>query len=358
MNRFVHRKLSILFWLITIPLSVIAFAAEEPPEPPKAWGKGDSFTARPATRSVTLTGYTRARRVVDIISEEAGRCVSVTADIGDTISKDGVFAVLDQTFTNLDIDRNQVDQNRLENTIAYHAKEVRRYNELVKRNTAAQSSLDELQNKLDQSRFQLQALKVQEADLKERRKRHIIQVPPGWTVTQREVEAGQWIPVGKHLGRAGDFRTLLVPFSLSPDEFRAIGKLKGATELHFHDDGKEGVTLRAGVERISPAFDPETRKISVDLSVRQGLAEKRGGLRSELTLQIPDNSETVLVPTSAVSERYEEFWLTRENGQQVRVVLLDHGPDNTSRVRSPEVSPGDRFKAHPATTYKTDKTIP
>jgi len=26
------------------------------------------------------------------------------------------------------------------------------------------------------------------------------------------------------------------------------------------------------------------------------------------------------------------------------VVLLDHGPQNTSRIRSDEVKPGDRFK--------------
>ena len=52
-------------------------------------------------REVTLTGYTRVRHVMDIVSEEAGRCTRVTADIGDAVGKDGVFAILDKTFIDL-----------------------------------------------------------------------------------------------------------------------------------------------------------------------------------------------------------------------------------------------------------------
>ena len=316
------------------------------------------FSAQPAMRQVALTGYTRARRMVDIVSEEAGRCVKVAADIGDVIGKDGVFAVLDKTYINLAIEKNQVDQKRLKKTIAYNAKEVRRYTQLVSRDTAAQSKLDELQNRLDQSEFQLQALRVEEANLRERRERHVITIPAGWNLVEREVEPGEWVSVGRHLGKAGDYRTLLVPFSLSPEELAALKKLEYGPSLHFPEEGKNGATLKAKVERISPAFDPATRKTTVDLAVSQGLYENRGGLRAQLILMIPDASGAVLVPSSAVSERYEEFWLTRENGQLVRVVLLDRGPNNTSRVRSPEIKPGDKFQVHPDKPDKTDNATP
>ena len=79
----------------------------------------------------------------------------------------------------------------------------------------------------------------------------------------------------------------------------------------------------------------------------KGLEEKRGGLRAELTLKIPDPTGAVLVPASAVAERYEEFWLTKANGDKVRVQYLGRGIQNTLRVRSPEVKPGDTFKVKP-----------
>lgn len=329
--------------IITILQSVETVGSEiVPPSAP-----GDVVVTRPAMRRITLTGYTRARYVMDIVSEEAGRCVKVTADVGDQIGKNGLFAVLDTTFIDLALKKNRVDQARLTNMIAFHAKEAGRFEKLVERETAAQSRLDEIQNKLDQAEFQIKTLKVQETELKERRSRHQIKIPQGWSIIQREVEPGEWVSVGKHLGKAGDFRTLLVPFALSPEEYRALKKLKGPIELVLPGEGQNTISLKASMARISPAFDPETRKINVELAVTETLAENRGGLRAELTLRIPDPSGAVLIPATAVAERYEEFWLTRANGERVRVLFLGEGPDNTYRVRASELKPGDKFRVKP-----------
>jgi RND family efflux transporter MFP subunit len=319
--------------LLLIPLPGASAAAAE-----------DVFVAQPAMRPVTLTGYTRARHVMDIVSEEAGRCIKVTADVGDTIAKDGVFASLDRTYIDLAIRKNRKQQERLENTIQYYGKEAGRFEELVRRESASQSKLDSLGHDLREAELELQGLKVEEATLKERWARHMVRVPSGWTIAERAVEPGEWIAVGRHLGKAGDFQTLLVPFSLSPEEYTALKNLKGLPELHFPDEVEGDTTLKAVLERVSPAFDPETRKISVDLAVRKGLSEMRGGLRAELTLFLPDPSGAVLAPSSAVKERYEEFWLTRPNGEQVRVMVLGNGPQSAIRVRSPHVKPGDKFK--------------
>lgn len=329
--------------IITVLQSVETVGSEiVPPSAP-----GDVVVARPAMRRITLTGYTRARYVMDIVSEEAGRCVKVTADVGDQIGKNGLFAVLDTTFIDLALKKNRVDQARLTNMIAFHAKEAGRFEKLVERETAAQSRLDEIQNKLDQAEFEIKTLEVQETELKERRSRHHIKIPQGWSIIQRDVEAGEWVSVGKHLGKAGDFRTLLVPFALSPEEYRALKNLKGPIELVLPGEGQNTISLKASMARISPAFDPETRKINVELAVTETLAENRGGLRAELTLGIPDPSGAVLIPAAAVAERYEEFWLTRANGERVRVLFLGDGPDSTYRVRASELKSGDKFRVKP-----------
>ncbi|MGD8372412.1 MAG: HlyD family efflux transporter periplasmic adaptor subunit [Syntrophobacterales bacterium] len=337
-----------IFILLLTPIFILLALdtfAQDPSGSPMQEGV---FAAKPAMRQVRLIGYTRARRILDIVSEESGRCIKVTADVGDPIGKDGLFAVLDTTFIDLAIEKNQVNQKRLQNLITYYGKDVKRFQELVDSETAAQSKLDTIQNKMDQAQFEIQNLKVEEAELRERRARHLIKVPEGWTVTERAVEPGEWVSVGKHLGRAGDFRTLLVPFSLSPAEYSTLKKQNGTVELFLPDESEGGRKLKASVERVSLAFDPETRKINIDLAIREGLSDQRGGLRAELTLIIPDPSGAVLVPASAVLERYEEFWLTRANGEKVRVLFLGNGPQGASRVRAPEVRPGDKFKVKAA----------
>lgn len=331
------------FALMALLQSVEAVSSEiVPPSVP-----GEVVVAKPAMHRVTLTGYTRARYVMDIVSEEAGRCVKVTADVGDQIGKNGLFTVLDTTFIDLALKKNQVDQERLMNMIAFHAKEVGRFEKLVERETAAQSRLDEIQNKLDQAKFQIKTLKVQETELKERRSRHFIRIPQGWSIIQRDVEPGEWVSVGKHLGKAGDFRTLLVPFALSPEEYHALKRIEGPIQLSQPSVDHNTTSLKASMARISPAFDPETRKINVELVVTETLTENRGGLRTELTLEMVDPSGAVLIPAAAVAERYEEFWLTRANGEKIRVLFLGDGPDNTYRVRAAKLNPGDKFRLQP-----------
>jgi RND family efflux transporter MFP subunit len=335
-----HEKLSGLLFIVFLIIPLATGAQEEK----SLLAKNNLFTVKAAMREVVLTGYTRARYEMDIVSEEAGRCVKVTTDVGDTVGKDGVFAVLDTTFIDLSIKKNLVDQKKMKNQLAYWAKDVIRYEDLVGRNAAAQSKLDEYRHKRDQVRFQLETMKVEERNLKERRERFTIRVPTGWKIMERRVEPGEWVAVGHNLGKAGDFRTLLVPFSLAPLEYKWLREHKNPIPLFLPDEGESGIEVQAVVERISPDFDPQTRKTGVDLAIREGLSERRGGIRAQLNLMLPDPSGAVLVPRSAMERRYEEFWLTRPNGEHVNVVFLGEGPGDTHRVRSPKVKPGDQFR--------------
>jgi len=108
------------------------------------------------------------------------------------------------------------------------------------------------------------------------------------------------------------------------------------------DMGKDYTKLLSGKDLPCIwAWNPKDKCRSSD---HQRAFNNERGLRAELILELPDISGAVLVPTIALSERYEDFWLTRENGQQVPVVFLRNGTQGISRVQSPKISPGDRFR--------------
>ncbi len=300
--------------------------------------------ARPSWRQVQLTAFTRARAEMPVISEAAGRCLQVPGDVGDAVGPGGVFARLDDVFVRLDQEANQVEQKRLMSRIAYFEKEVGRHAKLVARKSEPQQKLDTLEQDLDQARLQLKALKTQARILAERRERFTVEAPPGWLVVTRQVEPGKWVTAGAVLGRVGDFSTLLVPLALSPAEYHALQKAPRPLILTVPATGAK---LKARVERVSPAFDPTTRKINLDLAVSDGLAEMRGGVRVELTLSMPDPAGAVLLPARAVTERYQEHWLRPEKGPEMRVVLLGPGPDGLVRVGAPGLKPGMRFLLAP-----------
>ncbi len=318
-----------------------AQAKEAAASPAPAKAPARLVKAKPAAQAVTLTGFTRARAEIKLISEVAGRCVSVDAEVGDLIGKKGVFARLDATFTKLELENNLVEQSRLKSRLTYLEKDLKRTRTLVARKSQAQAKLDSEEQKFEQTRLQLRALAVQAKTLRERIARHTIKAPTGWQVMDRKVEPGQWVASGHEVGRVGDFRTLLVPLALTPKEYDALSSLQSIS-LKLPAASRE---VTAKIYRVSPAFDPATRKINLDLAIQDGLTKKRGGLRAELTLHLPDPSGAVWLPTFAVSQRYQEFWLQRPDGSKVRVMVLGPGPEpNTLRLTSPEVSPGQRFR--------------
>ena len=125
-----------------------------------------------------------------------------------------------------------------------------------------------------------------------------------------------------------------------------------AVRLPF--DNTEG---RAALYRISPGYDPVSRKIRVELLLNQptcdSLSLRQGGVQVEVSVKVPDPMRSLLIPASAVLERYEENRLIRENRQEVRVIVLGSapGPDNSGqwlRISSPEIKAGDTFLLHPS----------
>ena len=304
----------------------------------------DTFVAQSAARRSTLTGFTRARNAMTLVAEESGRVETVLADVGDVLGADGRFAVLDATFVRLDLASNRADQERLRSDVDFHKKEMDRYAQLVETRTAAQSTLDSNVRAHQSALQQLRAMQIHERILAERIERFSIVGPPGWQVVTRYVEPGEWINTGEQVAELGRYDVLLAPFALTSAEYRALQQKGDAVNLSLTD---LGVAVPAKVERVSPGFDPQTRKIAVDLEITEGDFEFRGGLRVELVIDLPDPGGAVLVPKTALVKAYEEYFLMTPEGERVRVVLLGSADDGMRRVTGADVSPGDSFLVQP-----------
>lgn len=291
-----------------------------------------------------LTAFTRARTLMTLVSEESGRVHKVLADVGDTLGEQGVFAQLDTTFIELDLEANRADQQRLGSELMYSKKEMERYEQLVRSNNAPQSTLDNNIRAHQSALQQLRAEQIEERVLVERMKRFSLVGPPGWKVVTRFIEPGEWLTNGAKVAELGRYDVLLVPFALSSEEYRALESQGDRVELRLTD---LNLTVPATVARVSPGFDAQTRKINVDLEIGEGDFEFRGGLRTELTLDLPDPGKAVLVPATALVKAYEEHFLVTPDNDRVRVVLLGGADDGMRRVSSPDVRPGDSFLLRP-----------
>lgn len=311
---------------------------------------GSTCRAEVATTTITLTGFTRPRTTLDLTPEVSGRCMEVRADIGQPVPEDTIFARIDSTFIDLELETNRLAVTRTEKSLAFDEKQVKRYRKLVTTKASARTRLEELELQYEQTGLKLRELQTRQKRLRETLARHTLHAPAGWLVIERTLEPGEWVRAGQSVARVGDYRHLVIPVLLRPEELEYLRKT-GDFSLSLVDTGVQGT---GRIWRIAPNFDPATRKTKVDLILSdrtlEQIKEKRGGLRVEIPIRLKDPMHAFLLPAAAVEERYEENWLTRENGETFRVIVL--GPelpatengDRRLRVVSEKINEGDRFR--------------
>ena len=303
----------------------------------------ETFKATQASRVITLTGFTRPRVAMTLVSEESAMCTRVYSDVGDTISKSGHFAELDPTFIKLEIAQLQADLKRLRSDLTYYDKEARRYIKLVKKNTAAQSELDLHIRNFESAEALLRSTQLKLNVDREHLRRYTLRGPVGWRVIKRYIEPGEWVNKGEKVAELGNFKTLLVPYALTIPELK---KVRNSKNLSFRLPDLN-IKVPAKLERISPDFDPETRKVEVDFEISTGDFDFRGGLRTELDIKMPDPGGAVVVPKSALFKAYDDTFIVRPDGVRVKVLVLGDAEDGKVRVSSRAVRSGEEFLVKP-----------
>lgn len=274
-------------------------------------------------------------------TEVAGRVEQVFADIGEAVPKHGKVACLDKTFVNIALaeEKNSVAQHQVD--IDYFEKQVARYRQLVGKNNAAISQLDEYKRSLESSKRQAEAARLRQRRQEEKLKRHCLYAPPDWLLTERAVEPGQWLDVGGHVASLGNYAKLLVPLSLSVEELQALGQTQDQITVDLPDYDQ---VIPARIERISPEFDEKSRKTRVDLLLDKDMPVHRGGIRVDLNLNLPDPDDYFFISEKALDRRFEEVWLERTDGTRLRIEVLSGNASGQARIRSSQIKAGDQFK--------------
>ncbi len=307
-----------------------------------------TFSPQKALRVETLVAYIRPITRMTLSSEVPGRIMRVFADVGQQVPDDGVFALIDPTFAQMDVDALVVERKELESRIVYLTKEAERYRALVAGKHADQSTLDRLEQDLDQALLRRGELEVKIARAGETLDRHTVRAPSGFTVIERHIEPGEWVGSGQALAELGDYRVLVGPFALDAAQLDWVVRHRNALRLRGNGSyGLPAVGFDAWLHEISPDFDQQTRKTNVEIAFKPERQDIYGGMRVELDVRLPDRAGTMLVPPQSLIKRYEQYWLTKPDNTRQSVVLLGAEPDGRLRVFSPELDEKQKYMLEP-----------
>jgi multidrug efflux pump subunit AcrA (membrane-fusion protein) len=268
-------------------------------------------------------------------SEVNARAELVNYDVGGTIGKLPLIeldtAFIEQALNSAEarLLQLEVSLERAEARALYLEREFNRIDMLHRDDRATGIRRDASEQEMVQARLGVSAVRAELAvaratfnELDERRERHYIFAPKGWVVIARMVEPGEVVSPGKPIAQAADFRRLVVPFAVSMEELEALKAIKGDIEVRV-----EGTKARARINWINPAFDEQTRKTHLELSLRSYKGEKRGGLKVTVPLKV--KAEGLLVPKAALVSRYGNPRVKlAASGEMVQVIIISESTEH------------------------------
>ncbi len=306
-----------------------------------------------AQKEVTLKGYTRSETKATLSSEVSGKVLAVNYEIGD-ITATLPIIVIDTTFVDFTIKRTQYAIDVLQTTLkrhrsraAYLNKEYQRISTLFKQNSTPETRRDSAAEDLQQAELQAASTALQITqhqtelqELKERRRRHRITAPAGWVVTRKFVENGEIVQPDEPLVEIADYRRLVVPLVVNSEEINAISAMPRPLKAYI-----EGHPVMADIHWINPAFDEKTRKMNVELFLKDYHGERRGGLVFSLPLSIA--SAGLRVPREAVISRYENPRVQlKDSGELVPIIILDQNDAYVVIAEDGKLLPGTTLKVN------------
>lgn len=289
-----------------------------------------NLEVEPATRRITLQGYTTAIETSTIAAEVSGRVEQIHYDVGECIAEKPLLGI-DTTFVDLDLAEMEIrlqqlhtEQAKARSRLAWLEREHQRQQYLTEEGGLAPSSYDNIKQQRDQARLDVQALQQQQAQLLNQRRRlqqqlvrHTPVAPRNWCVVTRHVNSAEWVTAGTPLFTLGNFQRLQAEFSLDSMHLKALQQALQRGTLQASIDS---TPVSCRLYSINPAFDPESRKTRIELEVLNPPLH-RGGLLLRLQFSIPEAGFNI--PLQALHNRYDH----------PRVVLADTGTSVAVEIR-------------------------
>ncbi|WP_322789192.1 efflux RND transporter periplasmic adaptor subunit [Thiohalocapsa halophila] len=278
-------------------------AAEEPRREPRGHLVTTVVTERaPVSTQHERPGTLRLRRVVRLYAEEEGRIEQLEVFEGDRVARGELLVRLED-----DVLRAELDKTRA--TLAQERLDLKRFQDLAKRNAASQDDLAQARTALALAEADLKLLEIRLADTR-------ITAPFAGVITERLAEPGDFVTKNTQL------LTLADPDSLAAEVYVSELVLPHISEgdpARIRIDALGSRRFAGEILRIHPTLSEANRQAEVEIRFETIPDGARAGqfVRAELATAAV---ERLLVPFRALrQDRDGQFvWVMDAEGQAAR----------------------------------------
>jgi RND family efflux transporter MFP subunit len=267
--------------------------------------------------NIALTGSLRPKESVDVMPRIAGRIVKINVEIGQSVARGTLLAVIEDDEIKQQIERSKASIAVVEASIAQrdaelqNAKvELERKKKLVEEGILSRTELDGLETRYRVAQSQLDLVRAQrrqsEAELRElniRRDQTRIFSPISGIIARRHVDTGAMVSSGTPIVTVVSVSPMVVAAMASE---RDIPRIRRGTAVKVTIDSLPDQSFAGRVMRIVPLLDPQTRNGQVEIEIPNRGHLLKGEMFARIELNLGSERETTLLPRDALVYRGDQ----------------------------------------------------
>jgi membrane fusion protein, multidrug efflux system len=230
-----------------------------------------------------------------------GKIIERKVDVGATVKKGQVLALLDPADTDLRLSAAQADVRTAEANLTLATAELARYRQLFTKKFVSASALDVKEAELKTAKAGLAQAQAQ-ADVSANQSQYNhLRADRDGVVTMINAEPGQVVQAGEVVVKIADTQAIEVLVAV-PESHREEVKLDTEAKIKLWADPKK---IYAGrIREIAPSADPTTRTFNVRVALQEPDDTVKLGMTARVRFNPQDELRDIgfLIPSTALTE--------------------------------------------------------
>lgn len=265
----------------------------------------------PRTDSYQEIGTIHAAKRVTLSAELPGTVLSVTGDLGDTVTDTVGVVKLDAERREWALASAQARVKQLSLEIDLARKQLGRLQTLAARKSVSTERVDQLETRLESLGVDKELAQLAVSMARKDLQAMVLKGPVGLGIVARHCEVGELLAAGQPIFEFADLRSVKVSLRVPPRRLSFVRALmkeqylpESGAELWIEVDslGEAGEALKLPVKmaRIAPAVESSSRRFLVEFEAKNPEALLADGLAARVVLKRVLKGQEVVVPRESV----------------------------------------------------------
>lgn len=269
------------------------------------------------SQQLVKTGNLIPFKEADLIATTAGKVAKVNFNLGSGVRAGATLVQLDNRLKELSLEATQLSIDRLK-------KDVARYNTLLAGNATTELQVNDTKYNYENALNQAEQIRKQIADAN-------VKAPISGQIVQKDIEPGEYITVGKVLGRVLDVNRLKVQVPVNESD---VYQLRNGQSVKVTTDVFAGRTFNGRISYIAPQGSVE-HNYPVEITI-DNAAGLKAGTFVNVDFSQKSNQRALQIPRAALVESIKNPYVYVINGNTVarRVITVGRDFGDTIEVLS------------------------